>query len=118
MMQGIEVLSTFKVVSAIVFNLEAFWWTLGGVTCVFFIVGIFCLKSCGWTILPVLFFVGLFMGSFFGYIMGVGAPKPIAYENQYKVTVSEEVSMVEFLDKYEIIEQEGKIFTIREKVSK
>ena len=34
---------------------------------------------------------------------------------EYKVTIDESVSMIEFLDKYEILDQEGKIYTIREK---
>ena len=34
---------------------------------------------------------------------------------QYKVTVSEEVSMVEFYEKYEIIDVDGAIYSIREK---
>ena len=33
---------------------------------------------------------------------------------QYKVTISDEVSMNEFFDKYEIIDQEGKTYTVRE----
>lgn len=34
---------------------------------------------------------------------------------EYKVVVDETVSMVEFMDKYEIIYQEGKIYTVRER---
>lgn len=34
---------------------------------------------------------------------------------KYKVTISEEVSMVEFYEKYEIIDVDGTIYTIREK---
>lgn len=37
------------------------------------------------------------------------------YETQYKVTVSDEVSMNEFFEHYEIIDQEGKIYIVREK---
>lgn len=33
---------------------------------------------------------------------------------EYKVTISNEVSMNKFFDKYEIIDQEGKIYTVRE----
>ena len=35
---------------------------------------------------------------------------------QYKVTISEEVNFVEFNEKYEIISQDGKIYTIKERV--
>lgn len=41
--------------------------------------------------------------------------KPIAYEPHYKVIISDEVSMNEFLERYEIISQEGKIYTVRER---
>ena len=34
---------------------------------------------------------------------------------EYQVTIDESVSMVEFLDKYEIIDQAGKIYTVKEK---
>ena len=34
---------------------------------------------------------------------------------EYKVTIDDSVSMNEFLDKYEILDQEGKIYTIKEK---
>lgn len=33
---------------------------------------------------------------------------------KYKVTISDEVSLNEFFDKYEIIDQEGKVYTVRE----
>ena len=38
------------------------------------------------------------------------------YEIHYQVTVDNSVSMNEFQDKYEIIEVEGKIYTVRERV--
>lgn len=34
---------------------------------------------------------------------------------EYKVTISDEVNLVEFNEKYEIINQEGLIYTIKEK---
>ena len=38
------------------------------------------------------------------------------YETHYQVTVDDSVSMNEFQNKYEIIEVEGKIYTVRERV--
>lgn len=38
------------------------------------------------------------------------------YETRYQVTMDDSVSMNEFQDKYEIIEVEGKIYTVRERV--
>lgn len=37
------------------------------------------------------------------------------YETRYQVTIDDSVSMNEFQSKYEIIEIEGKIYTIRER---
>lgn len=34
---------------------------------------------------------------------------------KYKVTIDDSVSMNEFLDKYEILDQEGKIYTVKER---
>lgn len=34
---------------------------------------------------------------------------------KYKITIDDSVSMNEFLDKYEILDQEGKIYTVKEK---
>lgn len=34
---------------------------------------------------------------------------------EYKVTISDEVSMNEFYEKYEVLDQEGKIYTVRER---
>ncbi len=36
-------------------------------------------------------------------------------EYTYKVTIDDSVSMNEFLDKYEILDQEGKIYTVKER---
>ncbi len=36
-------------------------------------------------------------------------------EYKYKVTIDDSVSMNEFLDKYEILDQEGKIYTVKER---
>jgi len=41
--------------------------------------------------------------------------KEVGTETHYKVTIDDSVSMNEFLDKYEIIDQEGKIYTVKEK---
>ena len=60
---------------------------------------------------------GLVAGLLIGAIIGVlpaSINKPIAYETEYKVTIADEVSMNEFMAKYKIVNQEGKIYTVRE----
>ena len=39
----------------------------------------------------------------------------VGKEYHYKVTIDDSVSMNEFLDKYEILDQEGKIYTVKER---
>lgn len=51
-------------------------------------------------------------------VFGVGGVgKYETDEYYYKVTIDDSVSMNQFLDKYEILDQEGKIYTVREKTN-
>lgn len=64
--------------------------------------------------------VGAIIGIIFGVIIGAVWVSsidgiPIVYETHYKVTISDEVKMNDFLEKYEIIDQEGKIYVVRER---
>ena len=45
----------------------------------------------------------------------VATEQPISYETHYKVTIDDNVRMNEFNEKYEIVSQEGKIYTVRER---
>lgn len=45
--------------------------------------------------------------------LGVGSYETGKYK--YKVTIDDSVSMNEFLDRYEILDQEGKIYTVKER---
>ena len=63
---------------------------------------------------------GLVIGLVFAIIFSpivtaVGAKKEVGKEYHYKVTIDDSVSMNEFLDKYEILDQEGKIYTVKER---
>lgn len=58
---------------------------------------------------------GLFVGIFVGAIAGVAEKIPTHYVPTYKVVISDEVSMNEFTERYEILEQEGKIYTVKER---
>lgn len=64
-------------------------------------------------------YFGAILGVLLGTIIGIGfgclSSIPTEYQTQYKVTISDEVLMNEFLEKYEIIGQEGKIYTVRER---
>lgn len=51
----------------------------------------------------------------FAITSGVLIPED-KYETHYQVTVDDSVTMSEFQSKYEIIEVEGKIYTVRDRV--
>lgn len=116
-MTGVEILATEEVVCAWAsWNWLAF---LGGVIIAMFIflfVGCFIAvltddSANGW----VCFIAGSIIGGLIlGASMGANLGEPIEYETHYKVTVSDEVPMNEFLERYEIIDRDGKIYTVRE----
>ena len=52
------------------------------------------------------------------FVSGIIIAKQPSDIKQYQVTISDNVSMVEFNEKYDVIKVEGKIYTIREKEDK
>lgn len=119
-MNGIEVLASAQIVTEFAFNWSAFWITFGIIFIVCFGVGIlsYIFDNMEWTIIPFLSIIGIFFGILCGGLIGQAIfAKPIDYETQYKITISDEVLMNEFLDQYEVLDQDGKIFTVREKTN-
>ena len=55
--------------------------------------------------------VGLFLFA----AVCVASKEPIVYETQYKVLLDESIQLTEFFEKYEILDQDGKIYIIRER---
>ena len=108
MLNGVEVLNVSKV------NDGIFWIALSIVFLVVFLIGLIYtiaiheLNDVGFglmifgLILSVIFFV-LYL-----------QPQSRPY-NQYQVTISDNVKMKEFNEKYEVIDVDGEIYTIREK---
>lgn len=122
-MTGVEILAAEEVACAFAFNW--FWFFFGffsiiiGVGFLVFISNgnIFNLDLGGELIAFII--VILFVGSVVcGLVCGNVCAKPTDYETQYKVTIDDSVSMNEFNEKYEIIDQEGKIYTVRERENK
>ena len=52
------------------------------------------------------------LSGFMGATLKTG--EPTEFETHYKVTITDEVSMNEFLERYEIVGQDGKIYTVKE----
>ncbi len=48
-------------------------------------------------------------------VIGIFIKTDEVVNTKYKVTIDDSVSMNEFLDKYEILDQEGKIYTVKER---
>ena len=113
MIEGITVLSQTEVVVASAFNWQAFTiaFIAIAILAVFAAFGIFSESNDRMAAFAI---IVILAGGFFSTLMGSTFATPVSYETHYKVTVDDSVSMAEFLDKYEIIETEGKIYTVRE----
>lgn len=112
-MTGVEVLATEEVVTGSSFNWLGFAITFIAVI----LVNAFIFAYKCETRKDFLQCVGMFggiLGFLFGFFIGASTALPMEYETHYKVTISDEVSLNEFLERYEIIDQEGQIYTIRE----
>ena len=113
-MTGVEILATNECVTAYGFSWNIFLVVFLVLTILFtLLIGFALLCDYGWRSFLYGFIGSLILGAVFGGLGG-NKQKPLEYETQYKVTISDEVSMNEFLDKYEIVSQEGKIYTVRE----
>jgi hypothetical protein len=117
-MQGVEILTSAQVVTERTFNWADFSVVSLTIFVLLLIVGI--LYSLAENELgPCIVFTiaGIIFGGIFGCLVGGIFQTPTAHETQYKITISDEVSMTEFYEHYEVIEQDGKIFTVREKTN-
>ena len=109
-MMGIEILNSYQVPIDYAFN----WVAAGILFGIFFIVGVWGFgpfSDCQWEIL----IVSLLFGLLFALMAGVGFNTPNEFETHYEALLSDEIPLTEFVEEYEIIGQEGKIYTIRER---
>ena len=119
MMEGIEILATEEVAIAWEsFNWHNFWVAVIAGICFGLMFSIIAgLVENDNTLALVLFIIMSIVSVFFGIAIGKNTGEPIEYKTQYQVLVDESVSMAEFYEKYEIIDQNGKIYTIEEKIN-
>jgi len=116
MLKGIEVLSQAEVVAEAIFNWKAFWIAFAVVGVIGIIISIIALHDVGWDAVAIFAAVIVVVaGGLTGAMMGAVFEIPKTYETQYKVIISDEVQMNEFFEEYEIVDQDGKIYIIREK---
>ena len=116
-MTGVEILAMEEVAVAFAFNWPAFWMIMSLLVFAGGVLGLVLYEQYAydWQIIPTLVLAGVIGGLLIGLSTGFASSEPTAYETQYKITVSDEVPMNEFLGHYEIIDQEGKIYTVRER---
>lgn len=116
-MNGIEILSSAEVVAETTLNWTAFGIALGVIACVALFMSIVPVikNECNWRVIPICLLIGVLGGSMIGVLFGELFGTPLSYETHYKVIIDDSVSMNEFIEKYEIIETEGKIYTVRER---
>ena len=114
-MTGVEILAMEEVVASSTFNWLTFWIVVAICAGVGLVAGVI-VGLIENEVIPsvVLFILTTIFGLMFGAIAGAEDSIPTEYETQYKVTISDEVPMNEFLERYEIVDQEGKIYTVRE----
>ena len=114
-MNGVEILASEQVVKG--YNLSGL--AIASMIIVFAILvglGIY-LAIIDKDFSAILFFglVGVFCSLLLGTVVNDVTKEPSGYETQYKIIISDKTLMNEFYDKYEVIKQEGKIFTVRER---
>lgn len=107
-MNGIEILNTMEVAVDSGFNITAALITLF----IIIIIGtIFAIREDEVVIISFATLIGIILALGMGYILADESKTEI----QYQVTISDEVSMNDFMEKYEIVNIEGKIYTVKEK---
>lgn len=115
-MNGVEILSVFDVITKNTYNWTAILISGGVAFGVCFVLGIIgSCKENDWSWCKILTIAGLVAG-----LIAVGVSmriteEPIEYETRYKVTISDDVLYNEFIEKYDVIHQDGAIFTVVEK---
>lgn len=112
MLDGITLLDTgTKVVS------YTWGWSWGGfIAAIFaiFLIVVFILCTIDGTAGgEIFFFAGIFVGMLSLFIFAHA--KPAKTINTYSVIIDDSVSMTEFYNKYEVLDIQGKIFTITER---
>lgn len=118
-MTGVEILTSAQVAVDAAFNWIVFWGTIA-ISIIIAIGIIIDLRSdlnFNLTDKVIVFFLSIMFGLIFGYLGGWICTTNEIYETRYNVTISDEVLMKDFYEHYEVIDQDGKIFTVREKIN-
>lgn len=110
-MNGVEILSSETIYNPI---LPEYWLGIG-LGCAFIIVVVMAFCFANEHI--ILGFICMVLSVSFMFVGSLGGicRKTDIDHIEYKVIVDDSVSMNEFLNKYELLEQDGKIYTVKER---
>ena len=108
MLEGIEVLSKSEIMTT------PSWWWIPAVCILIFCIVTGVALSIRYQIdfLSFLFIGGIIVTGIYCLIVSQTVSTG---EYSYKVTIDDSVSMTEFTERYEILDQDGKIYKIKEK---
>ena len=116
MLPGVEILAQEEITVSYAMNWQVAI-IIGIITFIVVIVlAVLGLEPSSWGEVLGVFMISFISAGFMASLLGHGSGAPTKYETEYKVTISPEVSFEEFNEKYRIIDQEGKIYTIRERL--
>lgn len=108
-MEGVTILNSYDYGNDIAFNISiAVLILMGLITLISFIYG--CIYGFSDSHVSIWTACGT-IALFFGILAITTCENPTYYE----ILIEDEVSMTEFTQRYEIIKQEGQIFTVKEK---
>ena len=110
-MTGVEILSSETIYNTI---LPEYWIGIGVACSIMFVVAMAMCFANDRIVLGIICVVLSFGSAICGGLTGSYSKTDISHI-EYKVTIDDSVSMNEFLDKYEILDQEGKIYTVKER---
>ena len=116
-MDGVQILNQVEVVVDSVFSWQHFWIGLAiGAGIGLAIAIFFGISEFEWAAFLIALAVSVpTLGCILGFLCGACVREPVKYETRYEVSINEEVNMQEFMNKYEILETRGAIYTVREK---
>lgn len=118
-MDGVTILNQYEVILDKDFSWSACWFVVGIVFVVSVIASFLsCLadNDLSWQFLLFTAVIStVILGGLLGSLAGYTRGEPTSIVTEYQVIVADDVSMSDFTSKYEIIDQEGLIYTVRER---
>ena len=108
-MTGVEILS-----SETIYNTILPEWCVITLFISLIFVGLMSFSICNQKLIPSILWATLMVGCFVIAILALSPNEHSVDYVKYKVTIDDSVSMTDFFDKYEILDQEGKIYTVKE----